>query len=107
MKYQEPAKNILLQHEFDTSSFYKIDCNCNHEDDEVILEIGLDPKMKTTTIHHYTTQYIHSDNLKDKLRITWDLWVKGYVKYHQETLLNEQTAYNYAVTILKQLKRFK
>jgi hypothetical protein len=135
MKAQTPARGILLQDDWGHSKMYQAVCSCTSDDCTHTLDIEADEHNVIVNI--YTTQ--HTDfwtesvkrkydiespwaqevhwfwtglwnGLINRLRLTRDIWFKGYVKYQGTLILTEQMALNYAETLksaIKDVKEFK
>jgi len=135
MKAQVPAEGILLQKNWGDSKMYAAVCECTSDDCTHTLDIEADEFGVTVNIYSVQhTDFWHRavepkydiDNswlqefdwfwkglwngLVNRLRLTRDIWFKGYVKYQNTLILNEQAALNYAETMktaIKDVKEFK
>jgi hypothetical protein len=47
------------------------------------------------------------NGLVTRLKLTWDVWVKGYVRAETTILMSEQQALNYAETLKSAIKDVK
>lgn len=109
LKYQEPAVGIVKTHDWGTSVMYDIRCDCGSSDDTITLEVEAEDSYVSVT--HYvkvkSRWWVKNDAwyplraLWNRLRITYKLWVHGYVEYEASTLLTQQAAYNYGHTLLR------
>lgn len=127
LKPQTPAEGIMLVNDFGDSKFYKVECTCGHEDHSITLHVEADKDTEITVVHYVTehTDFWHNKFRQDKsfqiknallfqlnylvrgwlnsffhrIKITWDVWVKGQVKYQGNIIMNQQQALNYANTI--------
>ena len=131
---QEPAEGVALDRDFGDSVFYTVSCDCGNEDDAIQFNIEYDTELELVTMHtatklktDYYTEYfkecnfIHNDWLYSvnytvmsfingfirRVKLTWNIWVNGYVEYNSWTLMREQVAVNYAVAILRAVKKLK
>ncbi len=132
LRPQTPAVGIMLLDDFDHTKFYKIECTCGDENHSVIVQVEADKDTEITVIH-YTTEYTdfwHNrfrqekswaikntllfnlnyfirgwlNSLAHRIKITWDIWVKGHIKYQGSINMNQQQALNYANTIKQAIK---
>ena len=129
LKPQEPAQGISLIHKGPDFATYRVDCNCGNDDDSIIFEVEV-TDWQEIEVSHYTTQKTPwwSDPFKQnqsfdiknellynivyslkgflnaiahRLKVTYSVWVKGYVKYESTTILTQQQALNYSATLQK------
>ena len=135
LEAQKPAEGILLQKDWGDSKMYAAVCECTSEDCTHTLDIESDDFSVTVNI--YTVQHTDFWNesvkpkydienpwlqefnwfwtglwngLVNRLRLTRDIWFKGYIKYQGTLILTEQAALNYAETMksaIKDVKEFK
>ena len=135
MKAQEPAEGILKINEWGNSKMYTVRCTCGNTDDDIDFEVEADDLG--VTVYTYTTQktdwWVDSyeqyksyerfknpllfqidfvvrgflNSLAHKLKITYNVWVNGYVNYSQSLIMTEQQALNYANTLNKAIKDVK
>ena len=124
MKLEKPAEGIMKTHDFGDSKFYKVVCNCGQPDHEIDFEVeaaetGINVNTYVTVKTDYWTESLKKrfdiDNpylqeldwaIKDiwnglitRLKITWTIWTKGYVKVESTIAMSEQQAYNYSETL--------
>lgn len=126
MQTEKPAEGIMKTHDFGDSIYYRVDCACGNEDDQIDFEVELDKEMKQVILNLWTVQktdwwtkpfkeYSSSENafvewveegwfrfwngLFIRLKHTWTLWWYGYVKYYSTTIMSQQQALNFAETI--------
>jgi hypothetical protein len=129
MQAQQPAEGILKSTDFHDYKSYKVSCACGSDD--CIQNIAIEADDYHITVHistRQTTSYWARivdehraiknrflekawytaagliNNIYNRVRITWHVWVKGYVTYESTTLLNQQQALNYAETLQKAVK---
>ncbi len=135
MKAQQPAEGILKTSDFGDSKFYKVVCGCGQDDHSIDFEVeaaetGINVNTYVTVKTDYWSESIKKrydiDNpylqeldwtLKDiwnglitRLKITWTVWTKGYVKTETTIAMTEQQALNYAETLksaIQDVKDFK
>lgn len=121
MNYQEPAVGILKNSDFGDAKMYTITCDCDDPACNHVLwveasDIGISVNIHTTEktevwkvkfplrydIDNKFLQWFDwfwkdlVNGLLHRLKITRDVWFKGYVEYHGEIILNRQRALNYA-----------
>jgi len=135
MKPQTPAEGILKTHDFGNSKWYKVVCGCGQPDHDVNFEVeadetGVNVNTYVTAKTNYWTETIKKrydiDSIwlqefdwavKDiingfvtRLKLTWTVWTKGYVKCETVVTMTEQQALNYAEILkssVKDVKEFK
>jgi hypothetical protein len=135
MKKQEPAEGIMKTSDFGDSKFYKVVCGCGQDDHSIDFEVeaaetGVNVNTFVTVKTDYWSESIKKrydiDNpylqeldwaLKDiwngliiRLKLTWTVWTKGYVKTESIIAMTEQQALNYAETLksaIQDVKDFK
>jgi hypothetical protein len=124
MKLETPAEGIMKTHDFGDSKFYKVVCSCGQPDHEIDFEVeaaetGINVNTYVTVKTDYWTESLKKrfdiDNpylqeldwaIKDiwngliiRLKLTWTIWAKGYVKVESTIAMTEQQAYNYSETL--------
>lgn len=124
MKAESPAEGIMKTGDYGNSKFYRVVCGCGQPDHDLDFEVEAnDTGVSVNTYIHAKTDYwtesvkkrYDIDNpylqeldwaLKDiwngfviRLKLTWAVWFKGYVKCETTVLMSEQQAFNYAETI--------
>ena len=105
MILETPALGIMKTHDFGDSKFYKVACSCGQSDHEFNFEVeaaetGINVNTYVTAKTDYWTESLKKrfdiDNpylqeldwaIKDiwngliiRLKLTWTIWTKGYVK---------------------------
>lgn len=133
MKAQEPALGIMKTHDFGHSIFYKIECQCGNDDDSTMVEIEADCDIGDIVVNTYVTvktawwdrlvldthypiyenSWIYSidssirsliNGLYHRINITYQVWIKGSVKFSHTILMSQQQALNYAETLKQSIK---
>jgi hypothetical protein len=124
MKLEKPAEGIMKTSDFGDSKFYKVVCSCGQSDHEIDFEVeaaetGINVNTYVTVKTDYWTESLKKrfdiDNpylqeldwaIKDiwnglitRLKLTWTIWTKGYVKVESTIAMTEQQAYNYSETL--------
>jgi hypothetical protein len=135
MKAQEPALGILRTNDFGDSKWYQVVCGCSQPDHTLTVvveadEMGVNVNTYATVKTDYWTESVKKrydiDNpylqeldwtLKDilngfitRLKLTWTVWTKGYVKCETTIFMSEQQALNYAETLksaMSDVKNFR
>ena len=135
MKSETPAEGILKTHDWGNSKWYKVVCGCGQPDHAVDFEVeaddaGINVNTYVTAKTDYWTEtakkrYDIDDpylqeldwTIKDiingfvtRLKLTWTVWTKGYVKCETVVTMTEQQALNYADTLksaIQDVKDFK
>ncbi len=121
--------------DFGDSKFYKVVCGCGQDDHSIDFDVeaaetGINVNTYVTVKTDYWSESIKKrydiDNpylqeldwaLKDiwngfviRLKLTWTVWTKGYVKTESTIAMTEQQALNYAETLksaIQDVKDFK
>ncbi len=135
MKAEKPAEGIMKTSDFGDSKFYKVVCGCGQDDHSIDFEVeaaetGINVNTYVIVKTDYWSESIKKrydiDNpylqeldwaLKDiwngfviRLKLTWTVWTKGYVKTESTIAMTEQQALNYAETLksaIQDVKDFK
>jgi hypothetical protein len=135
MKAQIPAEGILKTNDFGDSKWYKVVCGCGQEDHAIDFEIeaddlGVNINTYVTAKTDYWSESVKKrydiDNpylqeldwtIKDiwnglisRLKLTWTVWTKGYVRCETTVVMTEQQALNYAETLksaISDVKNFR
>jgi hypothetical protein len=118
-KPQIPAQGIMLHRDWGPSKMYKIQCDCSDPTHELTMDVEADDSNVMLSFYvkldsdWWTEQFknrydIDNDvaqkahwklfsflnGLWTRCRLTWRLWVKGYLEHEQVIMLNEQQAIN-------------
>jgi hypothetical protein len=132
MKPQTPAEGILKTNDYGDSKWYQVICGCGQPDHALSVEVeademGVSVNTYATVKTDYWTDSVKKrydiDNpwlqefdwfwkdlvngLFTRLRLTWDIWIKGYVRAETTVLMSEQQAINYAATLTSAVKDVK
>jgi hypothetical protein len=132
MKPQPPAEGILKTNDYGDSKWYQVVCGCGQPDHTLSVEVEADDSgVSVNTYATVKTDYwtesvkkrydIDSPWLQEwdwfwkdlvngfftRLRLTWDIWIKGYVRAETTVLMSEQQAINYAATLTSAVKDVK
>ncbi len=135
MKSQTPAEGIMKTSDFGDSKFYKVVCGCGQDDHSIDFEVeaaetGINVNTYVTVKTDYWSESIKKrydinnpylqeldwalkdiwNGLITRLKLTWTVWTKGYVKTESTIAMTEQQALNYAETLksaIQDVKDFK
>ena len=135
LQAQEPAEGILKTHDYGNSKWYQVVCGCGQPDHQLTVEVeaeetGVSVNTYATVKTDYWTESVKKsydiDNpwhqefdwfwkdlwngLIARLKLTWTVWSKGYVKAETTIIMSEQQALNYAETLksaIQDVKDFK
>lgn len=129
MNAQRPADGILKTNDYGNSKWYHVVCGCGQPDHSLTVEVeadevGVNVNTYTTVKTNYWSQTIEKrydiENpylqeldwaIKDiingfvtRVKLTWDVWIKGYVRAETTTIMSKQQALNYAETLKSAIK---
>lgn len=132
MKPQTPAEGILKTNDYGDSKWYQVVCGCGQPDHALTVEVEADDSgvsvntYVTVKTDHWTDSVkkrYDIDNpwlqefdwfwkdlvngLVTRLKLTWAIWIKGYVQTETTVLMSEQQALNYAATLTSAVKDVK
>ena len=135
MDPQTPAEGILKTHDWGNSKWYKVVCSCGQPDHSIDFEIesdetGVNVNTYVTAKTDYWSETAKKrydiDNsylqeldwaIKDiingfvtRVKLTWIVWTKGYVRCETTIAMSEQQALNYSETLksaIQDVKDFK
>ncbi len=124
MKAQEPAEGILKTHDWGNSKWYQVVCGCGQDYHSHQVEVEADDAGVNVTVYatvksDYWFETVKKnydiDNIwlqevewffKDlinglisRLKVTWEVWVKGTVTAQTTITMTEQQAFNYSETL--------
>ena len=129
MEYQKPALGITQTFDYGKSSAYRIDCTCGDTTHDISMFVehdhdhgGIVVETFVTVTTDYWTELLkwqthNIDNpllysivynvkqfvngLYTRLRLTYHIWTEGYMKFEGSTIMKDQQAYNYGMTLVK------
>jgi len=134
MKAEKPAEGIMVTGKFDNSKFFQVECSCQADDHTIGFEVEADREFGEISVNTWTTQKTawwnevvkpryDIDNeflqglqwfwaglvngLGNRLRLTKNIWIDGYVKYESFTIMNKQQALNYAEALKSAIKELE
>lgn len=135
MNSQTPAEGIMKTHDFGNSKWYQVVCGCGQPDHTLTVEVeaeetGVSVNTHATVKTDYWTETVKKrydidspwqqefdwfwkdlvNGIVSRLKLTWSIWVKGYVQAETTILMSEQQALNYAETLksaILDVKTFK
>ena len=110
--------------EYGDSKFYKVVCGCGQPDHDIDFEVeacdtGINVNTYVTAKSDYWTDSTKKrydidiiwmqefdwfwkdivNGLVRRVKLTWEIWTKGYVRTETTIAMNEQQALNYAETL--------
>lgn len=132
MKPETPAEGILKTNDYGDSRWYQVVCGCGQPDHTLTVEVEADE----TGVHVNTYATVKTDYWTDtvkkrydidspwlqewdwfwkglvngfvtRLKLTWDIWIKGYVRAETTVLMSAQQTVNYAHTLTSAAKDVK
>ena len=129
MKPQTPAEGILLRSDHGDAKWYTVPCSCGcGSDHEVWIEADKDFGISIHTSTKQKTDFwtesvpkrydIKNDWLQEfdwfwkdlcnglvtRIKLTWGIWVHGYLKYESTTIMSKQQALNYSEMLKQAIK---
>jgi len=129
MNAQHPAEGIMKTNDYGNSKWYNVVCGCGQPDHTLTVEIeaddtGVSVNTYATVKTDYWSQTIEKrydiNNpylqeldwaIKDiingfvtRLKLTWIIWTRGYVRAETTTLMSKQQTLNYAETLKSAIK---
>jgi len=135
LKAQQPAEGILKTNDYGNSKWYHVVCGCGQPDHTLTVEVEAEEFGVSVNTYAVVKTDYWSENVKKRydidnpwaqefdwfwkdlwnglitrLKLTWTVWTKGYVKAETTILMTEQQALNYAETIksaIQDVKDFK
>lgn len=130
MKSQKPADGILLDKNFGSEIIYKINClcgspDCTHtvwieaDDDGVQVKTYtrqstdswqkiLEPTSDIENNWLWTVRYKVCEFINDiynRVRLSYQIWSKGYVDFHAEIMMSKQQALNYSAALKQAISK--
>lgn len=132
LKPELPAEGILKTGDFGDSKFYKVVCGCGQPDHEINFEVeaadtGVNVNTYLTAKSDYWSEDIKkrydidspwlqewdwfwkdlANGFVRRVKLTWSIWINGYVKTETTIAMSEQQALNYAETLKKAIEDVK
>lgn len=132
LKPENAVEGIMKTGEFGDAKFYKVACQCGSPDHDINFEVEADEtgvnvntyvSVKTDWWTESVKKRYDIDNpylqeldwtVKDiwnglitRLKLTWRVWTKGYLKTESTIAMTEQQALNYAETLKSAVKDVK
>jgi hypothetical protein len=132
---EAPAQGIMKTGEFGDSKFYKVTCNCGQPDHDIDFcveaeDTGVNVTTYVTAKTDYWSQTFERrydienpwlqefdwfwkdlvNGLVRRIKWTWHIWTKGYIKTETTIAMTEQQAINYAhalTSAVEDVKIFK
>jgi hypothetical protein len=135
MKSQIPAEGILKRNDFGDSKYYQVICGCGQEYHDHNVEVEADETGINVNVYVSVKTDYWSEKIKKRydidsiwlqefdwavkdiingfvtrLKLTWSIWTKGYLRCETTITMNEQQTLNYSETLksaIKDVKEFK
>jgi len=130
LKAEIPAAGILKNFDYGDIMYYTVTCQCGNPEDNIRFSVELEADAYDITLTTeftpriaYWGSFIGSSSFENswlyridscirniinalyyKLKLTYDIWFTGEIKYCQTTMMTEQQALNYAATINQSIK---
>jgi hypothetical protein len=129
MKAEKPAEGILKTNDYGNSKWYHVVCGCGQPDHALTVEVEADETgVSVNTYATVKTDYWNEtfkkrydindpwlqefdwfwkdlvNGLVARLRLTRDIWFKGYVQCETTTLMSKQQALNFSETLKLSIK---
>jgi len=129
MKAEKPAEGILKTHDWGHSKWYHVICGCGQPDHSLTVEVeaedtGVNINTYATIKTDYWTETVKPNVGMDnewleefdwawksifnsiirKVKLTWQLWTKGYIQAETTIAMSEQQALNFAETLKSAIK---
>lgn len=115
MVARPPAAGIEEIHDLGDSKGYRVSCACG--DSAHSIHTAVEADDFGITVHTWATIEANhwakvSGNpflqwLLSRIKMTWELWVNGGIKFESWTIMNEQQAHNYATALTKAIEDVK
>jgi len=136
MKAEAPAQGIMKTNDYGDSKWYKVACACSDSSHEINFSVEVNDsgeinvntyvESKTDWWSQTVEKRYDIDNtwlqefdwawkelvngLITRVKLSWRLWTKGYIRTESTVMMSEQQALNYAETLksaIKDLKTFE
>ena len=132
---QTAVEGIMKTGEYGDAKFYKVACQCGSPDHDIDFEVeacltGVSVNTYVTAKTDHWTEAVKKrydidtvwmqewdwfwkdifNGLVRRIKLTWEIWSKGYVRTETTIAMNEQQALNYAETLksaIRDVKNFK
>ena len=132
---QTAVEGIMKTGEYGDAKFYKVACQCGSPDHDIDFEVeacetGINVNTYVTAKTDHWTEAVKKrydidtvwmqewdwfwkdivNGLIRRVKLTWEIWSKGYVRTETTIAMNEQQALNYAETLksaIRDVKNFK
>ena len=125
----------MITGDYGDSKFYKVACSCGQPDHDIDFEVeatdtGVNVNTYVTTKTDYWTETVKKrydidsqwlqemdwvwkdlvNGLVTRVKLSWTVWTRGYIKTQTTTAMTEQQAINYAETLksaVDDVKKFR
>lgn len=107
---QTPSQGIRLEKDFHGAKWYTVSCECGNQDDEISVWVEQDDYQDVVVNFYVTTKsawwkkslngdrWYHRiwNGLSHRLKVTRDIWFRGFYITESCTILSKQAALNFA-----------
>jgi hypothetical protein len=129
MKAEKPAEGILKSNDFGNSKVYHVVCGCGQPDHTLTVDVeanetGVSVNTYATVKTDYWSETVEKrydiespwlqefdwfwkdlvNGFVTRLKLTWRIWIDGYIQTETTTLMSKQQALNYAETLKSAIK---
>jgi hypothetical protein len=130
MKAEAPAQGIMKTNDYGDSKWYKVACACGDSSHEINFSVEVNDDGDITVNTYVETKSDYWSQVFDKrydidnfwlqefdwmwkdlvnglitrVKLSWRLWTKGYVRTESTVMMSEQQALNYAETLKTAIK---
>lgn len=99
---ETPAQGILKRNSWGDSMWYSVACDCGGDDHN--YEVSVEADEVDISVYIYFKSHTPSKDtlwqrLRQKISVTWNIWVNGYVEQQHELYLRPQSALNFSETL--------
>lgn len=108
MKAETPAQGISVDQIFKDAIAFNIECDCGGQDHDIKMWIEVNGYSEVGDIaltFYVTTWTPYLTNFWQRLRVAYDVLIKGVHKEQHSLLLNQQAALNLSAAIAKTVKK--
>jgi|688.fasta_scaffold1640357_1 hypothetical protein len=108
IKSEFPATGIMKTFDNEDSAAYRIACDCHTSDHDINMWVELDRDEYNINVSFYVESYTPWWNQYfNRFKVIWKLLTTGYFQREHHTILNSQTALNFANTIISEVERLE
>lgn len=126
MKNQPPADGIMMNYEYSDLKSFRVQCVCSNPDDRIDVTVEADKYGEIVVCFEVEAKtkwwktlapwdsykidnpilYFFANSVKElinglhqRITITKDVWINGYVEYQTTVILSKQRALNFSETL--------